>query len=118
VEIANRGFALRGVGKMRSGTAVLVDDPAREKVADRLPGRGFVGAEKIIEAQVLADDDDQVFDRRYRGARRDGRRNGLGVCPGDGQSRRCDAGKEGEVMDNADASELATNYASASANIA
>jgi hypothetical protein len=63
ITIANTGLALRGFGETRPRTAVLVDDSAREQVADRLARGGLVGREQVIEAQVLSDDDDQMLDR-------------------------------------------------------
>jgi hypothetical protein len=42
------------------------DDAFGEQVADGLPGRGRIGGKHVIEAAVLADDDDDVLDRRFR----------------------------------------------------
>jgi hypothetical protein len=82
---------LVGLCEVRTGDRVLVrvelDDALGEQVVDRLAGPvGHVSGEHVIEAAVLADDDDDVLDRRP----------GL-VAAGEGEAR--ESGQTGKARE-------------------
>jgi hypothetical protein len=52
---------------MRSRGSFGRDDPFGKKVPHSLAPARHVGGEEVVEAPVLADDDDHMFDRRLAG---------------------------------------------------
>jgi hypothetical protein len=64
VGVMHLGAALCRFCKLRPRAAVTIDDTLRQQIA--YCGARFrpVGAEKVVEADVLSDDDDQVLNRR------------------------------------------------------
>ena len=58
-----RGRELLCFGEMRPRRAVRADDAFDQKVRNRIPARRNMGAVEVIEALVLADNDDDVLDR-------------------------------------------------------
>ena len=58
---------LRRLEIVRAGRSVVLDDAAREKVENRLVLMDrLIGRKHVIEAAVLANDDDYMLDRRGR----------------------------------------------------
>src|SRR5262249_48299093 len=82
---------LVALGEVRARRAVGLDDALRQQVQRLLvPAGRHVGGEDMIEAAVLADDDDDVLDRARRLAR-----PLVGVVIGGGDAERCDDGNAG-----------------------
>jgi len=75
VGVAPLGAPLGRLGKFRSRLAVAVDDPLRQQIANIRVRTRPVNAKQIVEAEILADDDDQML---YRGRRLRSRRGGQG----------------------------------------
>src|SRR5262249_23701956 len=64
VGVLGVGGPLLGKGEIAAGLALRVDDVLRQKVHCGLPRTRGVGTKDSIEGMVLADDDNDMFDRR------------------------------------------------------
>jgi hypothetical protein len=73
--------------EMRPRGSLGGDDPLGKKVRHGLPRGRDVGGEEAIERPVLADDDDDMFDRRCGPAGKDRRGNSRGRQQDGGEAR-------------------------------
>jgi hypothetical protein len=64
--VSRTSAPLSRLGKFRSRLSVAVDDPLRQQIANIRVRTRLVNAKQIVEANILADDDDQMLDRGRR----------------------------------------------------
>ena len=67
VDLGIAGLLLGGRGEVRSRRAVRLDDALGQEIRDGLVVGRLVAAEQVVEGMILANDHDQVSDRRPGG---------------------------------------------------